>query len=108
MTSRPQGKARRALSAQIAASVAAATPGRKGKKATKSEPAPETIAPSQGGMGLGFFIARTLLERTGGKVFVGPGDGGQTPAKGQTPVKGLPKGARVAVRWPRPALEVSS
>ena len=63
---------------------------------------PETIAPSQGGMGLGFFIARTLLERTGGKVFVGPGDGGQTPAKGQ------PKGARVAVRWSRPALEVPS
>ena len=59
-------------------------------------------------MGLGFFIARTLLERTGGKVFVGPGDGGQTPAKGQTSVKGLAKGARVAVRWPRPALEVSS
>ena len=108
VTSRPQGKARRALSAQIAASVAAATPGRKGKKATKVEPALEAIAPSQGGMGLGFFIARTLLERTGGKVFVGPGDGGQAPVKGQTPAKGLPKGARVAVRWPRPALEVSS
>lgn len=98
VTSRPQGKARRALAAQIAASVAAATPGRKGKKATRPEPAPETIAPSQGGMGLGFFIARTLLERTGGKVLVGAGDGG----------KGQPKGARVAVRWSRPALEVSS
>ena len=108
VTSRPQGKARRALAAQIAASVAAATPGRKGRKGAKAEPAPETIAPSQGGMGLGFFIARTLLERTGGKVFVGPGDGGQPPVKGQTPVKGVPKGARVAVRWPRPALEVSS
>jgi two-component system sensor histidine kinase RegB len=107
VTSRPQGKARRALSAQIAASVAAATPGRKGRKATRPEPAVETIAPSQGGMGLGFFIARTLLERTGGKVFVGPGDGGQTPAKGQ-PTKGLAKGARVAVRWSRSALEVSS
>jgi len=102
VTSRPQGKARRALAAQIAASVAAATPGRKTKKSAAPEPAPETIAPSQGGMGLGFFIARTLLERTGGKVFVGAGDGGATPAKGQ------PKGARVAVRWPRPALEVPS
>ncbi|HWW12050.1 MAG TPA: ATP-binding protein, partial [Brevundimonas sp.] len=61
-------------------------------------PAPEEIAPSQGGMGLGFFIARTLLERTGGKVSVGAGDGG----------KGQPKGARVTVRWPRPALEVAS
>jgi len=104
VTSRPQGKARRALSAQIAASVAAATPGRKGRKGAKVQPAPdpEPVAPSQGGMGLGFFIARTLLERTGGKVMVGPGDGGATPAKGQ------PRGARVAVRWPRPALEIPS
>lgn len=91
VTSRPQGKARRALAAQIAL---AATPGRKGKKAA---PAPEVVSPSQGGMGLGFFIARTLLERTGGKVAVGAGGGG----------KGQPKGARVAVRWARPALEVS-
>jgi two-component system sensor histidine kinase RegB len=103
VTSRPQGKARRALAAQIAASVAAATPGRKSRKAAKSAPAPETIAPSQGGMGLGFFIARTLLERTGGKVAVGVGDGGQSPTQ-----KGQPKGARVAIRWPRPALEVST
>jgi two-component system sensor histidine kinase RegB len=49
-------------------------------------------------MGLGFFIARTLLERTGGKVSVGAGDGG----------RGQPRGARVAVRWPRPALEVAA
>ncbi|WP_291838901.1 ActS/PrrB/RegB family redox-sensitive histidine kinase [Brevundimonas sp.] len=100
VTSRPQGKARRALAAQIAASVAAAAPGRKSKKAAAAiaAPAPEEIAPSQGGMGLGFFIARTLLERTGGKVSVGAGDGG----------KGQPKGARVTVRWPRPALEVAS
>ena len=103
VTSRPQGKARRALAAQIAASVAAATPGRKTRRAAKPVPAPETIAPSQGGMGLGFFIARTLLERTGGKVVVGVGDGGQSPTQ-----KGLPKGARVAIRWPRPALEVSA
>jgi len=103
VTSRPQGKARRALAAQIAASVAAATPGRKSRKAARAEPEPEAIAPSQGGMGLGFFIARTLLERTGGKVFVGAGDGGQGPAH-----RGLPKGARVAIRWPRPVLEMSS
>ncbi len=97
VTSRPQGKARRALAAQIAASVAAAAPGRKSKKAAAA-PAPEEIAPSQGGMGLGFFIARTLLERTGGKVSVGAGDGG----------KGQPRGARVVVRWARPALEVAA
>lgn len=97
VTSRPQGKARRALTAQIAASVAAAAPGRKSRKAAAA-PQPEVIAPSQGGMGLGFFIARTLLERTGGKVNVGVGDGG----------KGQPRGARVVVRWPRPALEVAT
>ncbi|MNN71974.1 hypothetical protein D3C81_1879650 [compost metagenome] len=48
-------------------------------------------------MGLGFFIARTLLERSGGKVSVGAGDG----------EKGQPKGARVTIRWPRQALEVA-
>ncbi|MFC7377915.1 ActS/PrrB/RegB family redox-sensitive histidine kinase [Brevundimonas sp. GCM10030266] len=97
VTSRPQGKARRALTAQIAASVAGAAPGRRARKATAPS-APEVIAPSQGGMGLGFFISRTLLERTGGKVSVGVGDGG----------KGQPRGARVAVRWARPALEVAT
>lgn len=107
VTSRPQGKARRALTAQIAASVAAATPGRKGRKGAAPLPVAEPIAPSQGGMGLGFFIARTLLERTGGKVFVGPGEGGQTASKGPAQ-KAQPKGARVAVRWARPSLEVSS
>jgi len=110
VTSRPQGKARRALAAQIAASVASAAPGRKGRKSGKSkappvtEPIAEPIAPSQGGMGLGFFIARTLLERTGGKVAVGPGDG----AGSKSQPKGARGGARVAIRWPRPALEVPS
>ena len=95
VTSRPQAKARRALAAQIAA---AASPGGSRGRGRKS-PAPITapIAPSQGGMGLGFFIARTLLERSGGKVSVGAGDG----------EKGQPKGARVTVRWPRQALETA-
>ena len=96
VTSRPHGKARRALAAQIAASVASATPGRKSRKG--ATPEPEAIAPSQGGMGLGFFIARTLLERTGGKVSAGAGDGG----------RGQPKGARVSVRWSRASLEVAA
>lgn len=96
VTSRPHGKARRALAAQIAASVASAAPGRKGRK--NATPEPEAIAPSQGGMGLGFFIARTLLERTGGKVSAGVGDGG----------RGQPKGARVSVRWSRASLEVAA
>ena len=97
VTSRPQGKARRALAAQIAAAAQAATPGRKGRKAPP-QPEPEAIAPSQGGMGLGFFIARTLLERTGGRVSAGPAETGRNARTG----------ARVSVRWARPALEVAA
>ncbi|WP_255366615.1 MULTISPECIES: ActS/PrrB/RegB family redox-sensitive histidine kinase [Brevundimonas] len=92
VTSRPQGKARQALAAQIAAAA------RPSKPRTTVEP---PIAPSQGGMGLGFFIARTLLERTGGSVSVGQG----LP---QSEAKAAPRGARVAVRWARPALEVAA
>ncbi len=87
VTSRPQGKARRALAAQIA------------DAARRRPPAEPPIAPSQGGMGLGFFIARTLLERTGGRVSVG---------QGLPQPDGRGRGARVAVRWARPALEVAS
>jgi len=97
VTSRPQTKARRALAAQIAAAASPVASRRAGRKAAPPPPITATIAPSQGGMGLGFFIARTLLERTGGKVSVGAGDG----------EKGQPRGARVTVRWPRQALEVA-
>jgi two-component system, sensor histidine kinase RegB len=45
-----------------------------------------------GGMGLGFFIAVTLLERTGARV---------TPYNRQLPAKG----AVIRVVWPRQALE---
>ncbi|MEH6666044.1 MAG: ActS/PrrB/RegB family redox-sensitive histidine kinase [Brevundimonas sp.] len=55
---------------------------RKGKKAAG--------AGMGGGMGLGFFIARTLLERTGARVSAATAETG---------------GARVTVRWPRSALE---
>ena len=96
VTSRPQGKARQALAAQIAAAARPALPRRKGRKAAPPPPIAPEISPSQGGMGLGFFIARTLLERTGGTVTVGVGDG----------EKGQPKGARVTIRWPRQALEI--
>jgi two-component system sensor histidine kinase RegB len=88
VTSRPQGKARQALAAQITAA------------ARRRPPAEAPIAPSQGGMGLGFFIARTLLERTGGAVSVGQG----LP---QSDARGASRGARVAVRWSRSALEVA-
>lgn len=69
VTSRPHGKQK----------------GRGRKKAARQH--------APGGMGLGFFIARTLLERTGGTLTIGSGDGG--------------KGARVEVRWPRATLETS-
>lgn len=96
VTSRPQGKSRQALTKQLAAAASAARPTRRGKAEPPPPPEPE-IAPSQGGMGLGFFIARTLLERTGGKVVVGHGEGGPGPNRG----------ARVTVRWPRNALELN-
>ncbi|HEX4709917.1 ActS/PrrB/RegB family redox-sensitive histidine kinase [Phenylobacterium sp.] len=44
------------------------------------------------GMGLGFFIAKTLLERTGAVV---------------TFQNGRPHGAVVSARWPRPKIEAS-
>jgi len=43
------------------------------------------------GMGLGFFISKTLLERTGAEV---------------TYQNGKPRGAVVSARWARPLLEV--
>jgi two-component system sensor histidine kinase RegB len=95
VTSRPHGKARLALAAQIAAAASGA--GRGGPETT--------VAPSQGGMGLGFFIARTLLERTGGVVSVGQGlPRPGAASEGRAPLRG----ARVAVRWARPALEVAA
>ena len=45
------------------------------------------------GMGLGFFIAKTLLERTGALV---------------TFQNGRPHGAVISARWPRPKIEVAS
>lgn len=93
VTSRPHGKARQALATQIRQ---AARPARTARKGRKPPPPPPEVIPSQGGMGLGFFIARTLLERTGGQVTVGAGDG--EPGAG--------RGARVSVVWPRAALEL--
>jgi len=45
------------------------------------------------GMGLGFFISKTLLERTGAVV---------------TFQNGRPRGAIVSARWPRPKIEVGA
>ena len=53
------------------------------------------------GMGLGVFIAKTLLERTGAELSFANGyDPQQRPA-----VKAMPRGAIVEIQWPRAAVE---
>lgn len=56
----------------------------------ETELSPSDSFAGQQGMGLGFFIAKTLLEQTGGAVTAGNIDH---------------VGARVAVRWPRGAVD---
>ena len=51
---------------------------------------PATHLSGQQGMGLGFFIAKTLIEQTGGSVRALNLEGG---------------GACVAIRWPRGAID---
>ena len=56
----------------------------------ETEIGPSDAFTGQQGMGLGFFIAKTLIEQTGGRL----------------QVRNRPKsGARVAVRWPRGAVD---
>lgn len=60
--------------------------------------------PGYEGMGLGLFIAKTLLERTGALLIFANGGDGQTPNK----VSGQPKGAIVEISWPRASIEITS
>ncbi len=62
------------------------------RSATADAPAPP--AAHAGGLGLGFFIAKTLLERSGATVSFGNRTGGGT-------------GAIVSVAWPRRSFEAS-
>ena len=57
-----------------------------------------------GGMGLGFFIAKTLLERSGGKVSFGNYQSSDVP--GELESMGLKSGAVVGVVWPRETIDV--
>jgi two-component system sensor histidine kinase RegB len=56
----------------------------------ETELGPSEAFSGEQGMGLGFFIAKTLIERTGGSVRARNLEG---------------RGARVALRWPRGALD---
>ncbi len=60
------------------------------------EPEPSGDGEGQHGMGLGFFIAKTLIERSGGRV-----DVANRTASGST------AGARVTVQWPLNRIAVS-
>lgn len=65
--------------------------------------------PRQGyeGMGLGLFIAKTLLERTGARLaFANGADADGRGALAGDPDLARPPGAIVEVVWPRAALEV--
>jgi two-component system sensor histidine kinase RegB len=66
--------------------------GKLGQPYVTSRPAGEGSKSQHSGMGLGFFIAKTLLERTGAIVEFKNGKGG---------------GAVVAARWPRERIEAA-
>jgi two-component system sensor histidine kinase RegB len=66
--------------------------GKLGQPYVTSRPSGEGSKSQHSGMGLGFFIAKTLLERTGAHVEFKNGKGG---------------GAVVAARWPRAKIEVA-
>ena len=64
--------------------------GKLGQPYITSRPSGENSKSQHSGMGLGFFIAKTLLERTGARLEFKNGKGG---------------GAIVAARWPREKVE---
>ncbi len=65
--------------------------GKLGQPYVTSRPSGENSRSSHTGMGLGFFIAKTLLERTGARLEFKNGKGG---------------GAIIVSRWPRDMVEV--
>ncbi|MGZ8406907.1 MAG: ATP-binding protein, partial [Caulobacteraceae bacterium] len=65
---------------------------RLGQPYVSSRPAPEALRSGHTGMGLGFFIAKTLLEKTGAVVEFR---------------NAAPGGALVTARWQREAIELS-
>jgi two-component system sensor histidine kinase RegB len=80
---------------------------RRGGKPPRPDPAADTGDPRQGyeGMGLGLFIAKTLLERTGAKVSFANGSDAPDAAPGEEREFARPTGAVVEAIWPRDALD---
>ncbi len=78
----------------------------RGPRARTARPADAGEGLSEG-LGLGFFIARTLIERTGGRVGVigarSPLAGARLPGALEALSRSSLKGARVVVDWPRAA-----
>ena len=75
-------------------------------KETSSGPTADTILSqgmNGGGLGLGFFIAKTLLERSGGRVEIS--NLGQTKGRKQSEKAHKNSGAIVDIYWPRAVLE---
>ncbi len=66
----------------------------------RNRPRRSVARPEYEGMGLGLFIAKTLLERSGAQLRFANGPGGPKGAKGT--------GAVVEVIWPRNALEAET
>ncbi len=63
---------------------------------------PQKDRPGYEGMGLGLFIAKTLLERSGAKLSFGNGSDAPAEARMAGPAEfSRPTGAVVAVVWPR-------
>ncbi len=65
----------------------------------------ERLRPGYEGMGLGLFIAKTLLERTGATVIFANGRGDAAAAPAAEPGEGRPTGAIVALVWRRAEIE---
>jgi len=78
--------------------------GRIGEPFVRRRGGPVKARPAYEGMGLGLFIAKTLLERTGAALTFGNGSPNPRDARLAGPVEfSRPTGAVVSVVWPRRA-----